>query len=426
MDSNQKQVLELDGRTLEGGGQLLRVAFALSALTGTPVHIHDIRGGRSGGGGLKPQHLACVQWLAQACNARLSGAGKGSKTLTLTPGTCESDVPPVFKKVSSNDDGRFYECHLDIGTAGSTGLALQAILPLILFTHLPTNSPVSLRISGGTNVSGSPSYEYIKYVLLPTLKSIGFPEIESVLAKRGWSQGGTSIGNFTLNIPHRPDVTLPAFTHRPQQLAAKPSEPSSLRAIFIAPGSCHAHFRKVFLPAVSHRFGDSMLSDIGSKATDKLIIECENSQHDKRLYFILIATVPCADGQGSYALGRDWLYQRKISSHHRATTEMVEKVTNDLANEWASGAWVDEHMRDQLVIFQALAKGRSEVFPGWDQDENEQLREPSLHARTAEWVAKQLLGVTFNAEGSCEGVGFDASRVGEADLATGGASLGLG
>ncbi|PPJ53981.1 hypothetical protein CBER1_02943 [Cercospora berteroae] len=425
--ARSKELLELDGRTLEGGGQLLRIAFCLSALTGTPVHIHDIRGGRSGGGGLKPQHLACVQWLAQACNARLSGAGKGSKTLTFTPGTVESEVPAVFKKMAKHDDGQFYECHLDIGTAGSTGLALQAILPFLLFTHLPTESPIYLRISGGTNVSGSPSYEYIKHVLLPTLRSIGFPEIESVLAKRGWSQGGTSIGNFTLKIPARLNVTLPAFQYRPQQLESKPLEPSNLRAIFIGPASCHEHFRKVLLPAVSHHFGDSILSDIGSKNSKELVIECENSQHDKRMYFILVATVPCPDGQGSYTLGRDWLYQRKISNHQRATTEMVEKVTNDLADEWASGSWVDEHMRDQLVIFQALAKGRSEVFAGWDLDEREQLREPSLHARTAEWVAKQLLGVTFDVEGSCEGVGFDGSRSSkEADLAAGVASLDLG
>ena len=65
---------------------------------------------------------------------------------------------------------------------------------------------------------------------------------------------------------------------------------------------------------------------------------------------------------------------------------------------------MDEHMRDQLVIFQALAKGRSEVFPGADGDGEE--REPSLHARTAEWVSKQILGVKFDSEGSCEGVAY--------------------
>lgn len=87
---------------------------------------------------------------------------------------------------------------------------------------------------------------------------------------------------------------------------------------------------------------------------------------------------------------------------------MAERVTADLAAEWRSGGYVDEHMRDQLVIFQALAKGRSEVFPGRDMGDTGDagLREPSLHARTAEWVAKEVLGVNFDFEGSCEGIGF--------------------
>lgn len=45
----------LSGTTLEGGGQLLRVATALSALTRRSIQIDNIRGNRSGGGGLKAQ-----------------------------------------------------------------------------------------------------------------------------------------------------------------------------------------------------------------------------------------------------------------------------------------------------------------------------------------------------------------------------------
>lgn len=317
----------------------------------------------------------------------------------MTPSEIQGELSPVFKKTSQWDDQRFYECHLDIGTAGSTGLALQAILPFILFTKLPTSATVYLRVSGGTNVSNSPSYEYIKHVLLPTLAQIGFPNIKAVLAKRGWSQGGASIGSFTLEIPPRPEVVLPAFKLTPSEPALQPSQPTNLHAIFIAPTSCHEHFRKTLLPVVAQHFGDSVLSDIGSRTNKTLTIECENSQHDKRMYFILIATF-----SSGYTLARDYLYERKISSHQRATTESISKVCKDLASEWRSGAWVDEHMRDQLIIFQALAKGSAEVFPGWEGEH--ELREPSLHARTAEWVAKQVLGVKFDAEGKCEGVGY--------------------
>jgi RNA 3'-terminal phosphate cyclase (ATP) len=40
--------LKLDGRVGEGGGQVVRIAVALAALTGTALQIDNVRGNRYG------------------------------------------------------------------------------------------------------------------------------------------------------------------------------------------------------------------------------------------------------------------------------------------------------------------------------------------------------------------------------------------
>ena len=334
----------------------------------------------------------------------MEGAQKGSKTLLFSPGQAEgytaTELSPAFKKVTRGKGEVVYETRLDIGTAGATGLALQAILPFILFTRFPSAHPVRLTLTGGTNVSGSPSYEYISQVLLPTLHAIGLPEVKGRVVRRGWSQGGgSSIGEVILHIPYRISAQLGGFTLRPPPPQRK-LKPTHLQATFIAPSTCHAHFRQVLAPALAHHFGPDF-----SIEGHKFTMTCEDSGHDKRMYFILVATLPSPSSSSPpHKVANDWLYERKIRSNERAATEMAERVTNDLRIELESGAYVDDHMRDQLAIFQALAAGTSEVYPGVNEDG--ELREPSLHARTAEWVAKRLLGVTFDAESACEGVGF--------------------
>lgn len=53
MAEDKNTVIELDGRTGEGGGQLVRIAVALSAVMSQPIRIINVRGNRVGprGGG---------------------------------------------------------------------------------------------------------------------------------------------------------------------------------------------------------------------------------------------------------------------------------------------------------------------------------------------------------------------------------------
>jgi RNA 3'-terminal phosphate cyclase (ATP) len=129
-----------------------------------------------------------------------------------------------------------------------------------------------------------------------------------------------------------------------------------------------------------------------SETNDSFSLTCENSKHEKRFYLIIVATVPSSStdtaAPKTYKLGRDWLYDRKVRSPEQAATELVDCVSRDLYAEWSSGAYVDEHMRDQLVVFQALAEGESRIFEG--RTMTGEPRETSLHARTAEWVVEKM------------------------------------
>lgn len=374
-----KQPIHLEGTTLEGGGQLLRIAVGLSSLTQKSVKITNIRGKRSGGGGLKAQHLTSMQWLGQASSAHVSGAGLKSKEITFTP----SASPSMHEQIATG--------YVDIrqSTPGSTSLILQAILPYLMFSGVPRR--IRLRISGGTNVSNSPSYDYIEQVLLPTLSMIGFPRIESKCDSRGWSTGSTRLGSVTFAMTPLTD-TLPAF-----QLMDR-GNIRSVRATVLAPKATEQDFREnldlMFEKRSVRIFG------VTSDEAPETNITFEDSHHEKRYYLLLVATTSTG-----IKIGRDWLYDGGAYAGNagRIISKIVKKVSDDLIAEIEHGGCVDEWMRDQLVVFQALAKGSSYVDGG--RTEGRKMR-PSLHAQTAMWVAEKILGVNFDEGGGCEGIAF--------------------
>lgn len=370
--------IHLEGTTLEGGGQLLRLATCLAALTSTPIHITNIRGKRSGGGGLKAQHLTSVQFLGQASNSRLSGAGLKSKEITFTPS----------RRGHANVDAIEGDIAIKQNTPGSVNLVFQAILPYLLFS---ASREVRVTITGGTNVSNSPSCDYVAQVLLPMLALIGIPPIESQVHSRGWSQGGARLGSVTYTIsPLQERLRAFQLTNR--------GGIHSVRATILAPKACEPHFRNeldvMFDKRRSHIFG---------AREPEIETTFEDSKDDKRFYLLLVATTTTG-----MKLGRDWLYDHGLRAGKidRVIANLVRKVFDDLVSEIEHGGCVDEHLRDQLVVFQALAMGKSNIFGG---QRNKALVQPSLHTRTAHWVVSEVIGVNFEDDGSCEGVGFGAT-----------------
>jgi len=144
-------MLTIDGSMGEGGGQILRTALTLSLCLGRPFRITRVRERRENPG-LRPQHLAAVRAAAAIGRAKVRGAVPGAREIEFRPG----DVAP--------GDYRF-----DIGTAGSTSLVLQTLLPPLL-----TATALSrLTLIGGTHNPMSPTFEYLEYVYLPLLRRMG-------------------------------------------------------------------------------------------------------------------------------------------------------------------------------------------------------------------------------------------------------------
>lgn len=403
--------IHLDGTTLEGGGQLLRLALSLSSLTQIPIHVTDIRGKRPGKvSGLKTSHLAGVKWLANATSATTEGMEVKSKRLVFKPSSIgavtitnrdqnegvaskEDEKEGVWEDIFENGKLIRRQSHIPMSSPGSILLVLQAILPYLLLSKCSiregqrTVIPLRVTIEGGTNVSSSPSMEYVSQVLLPMLsQKMGIPPITTFLHKRGWSTGRPEIGSVTFDIePLLPGSTLPKLSFQDRGELAK------VHVSILAPEATARNSIRdnVTAQLLSYSPGIEILFPVD-----------ENSGSDKRFYLLLVA-----ETSNDYRLGRDWLFDEKArgSSTENVCKKLVSRVTNDLKKELKHGGCVDEYMQDQLVVFQALAVGKAEVQGGID-------REASLHTKTARWVAEQVVGVGFDELGRCQGLNYAAGE----------------
>lgn len=160
-------MLIIDGSYNEGGGQILRTALTLSLATGTPFRIEKIRAGRKRPGLLR-QHLTAVEAAQRIGAAEVRGAEINSQELTFAPQTV---MPGDY--------------HFSIGTAGSTTLVLQTVLPVLMLE----SEPSTLVLDGGTHNSAAPPYDFIERAYVPLMNRLG-ARVKSELVKAGFFPAG--------------------------------------------------------------------------------------------------------------------------------------------------------------------------------------------------------------------------------------------
>lgn len=383
-----QRMVKLDGCVGEGGGQIVRIAVALASLTGTPLRIEHIRGNRPGkrGGGLKAQHASSIRYLAEATSAETTGCEVGSKTLEFKANLSPANLGNRNIKIAAD-------------SAASTLLVFQSIFPFLLFAGDESESPITITIQGGTNVSFSLSFEYLDQVLLPSLERFGI-QVDRKLEFRGWSHGTQETGSVKLQF-------IPLPLGKSLKEPEWPTERGTITKIDVS----------ILVPSYIQQSLKRTLifeTDLVFPGVEVAFVAVEDSRHKARMYSLLVAHTSTG-----LRFGRDWLYDKKTKNKDadQISTEIAQKVVDELDTDLRKGGLVDEYLQDQLVIFQALAMGTSTI-PGTsealvsDSYNTDKTDEPfgdgSTHTTTARWVASQLLPQAkwIDKGRICEGVGW--------------------
>lgn len=327
-------MITIDGSYGEGGGQILRTAVALSALKKEPIKIINIRAKRPDPG-IKAQHYIAIKSVKELCNAETTGLDVGSPTLTFIPGDVKG--------------GKY---KFDIGTAGSIILVFQTCI----LASLKSNEPVTIKLTGGTDVKWAPTWDYFKNIFISLLKNLGI-SVDVNLIKRGYYPKGGGEAEITIY----PNKDFRKLELEKEQIF---SEVQGIIHISNLPEH------------ISTRIRHSAIKEL-LKYNLKADIKIEK-------------TFSFSPGTGIvlWVKSNDTILGATILGEKNLTAEEVgKKVVRDLLAEIESGANLDVHAFDQILPYLVISnKNESPTYF---------IRELSSHASTNMWVLKQFFDINF-------------------------------
>ncbi|MEM9865012.1 MAG: RNA 3'-terminal phosphate cyclase [Myxococcota bacterium] len=303
--------LVLLGSAGEGGGQIVRTSLSLSLLTGRALRIDEVRGGRRKPGLLR-QHLTCLRAAQEVGGAKVSGLELGASSLAFEPTALRAGAYAF-----------------DVGSAGSAALVAQTLLlPLLM-----AKGASSLRVRGGTHASMAPPADMLARCYVPELVAAG-ASLSMELVSHGFYPAGGGELRFSIDGKAADGKTK----HRPLGAKVAPGESAdgedSLEALALVSNLSEAIARRE-LQAFAQRVNE----------TCKLTCATVRSPGPGN---VLIAFAERGGRTNAFcAFG--------------APRKSAEHVANEAAGAYLrfveSGAEVEEHLADQLMLPTALLGG---------------------------------------------------------------------
>lgn len=341
----------MDGASYSGSGTIVRQAVALAALTNTDIRITNVRSKRSRPG-LRAQHTAVVEALRRLVDGKAEGNSVGSSTLVFRPGR------EVVRDTYA----------WDIGSAGSTVLLAQALLPLVaLHRHEAT-----IQLRGGVFQDFAPSFYHLNHSLLPLLRRMGLT-VDARMLRPGYVPVGEGVIELNVEPLDEPLKPLVLRDH------------GDIQRVWGVALASHLKERDV-----ARRIADAARGVLEAESLEAEIQEIEDETAAQRG----AACAVFADAANGVSLGAD-----SAGAPRRRAEAVGQRAARELLEDLRTEASIDRFTADQLIIFAALAEGVSH----W------KVPRVSDHVEAGAWLVEELLGaevVISDGEVTVSGVGF--------------------
>lgn len=334
-------MVEIPGDNLEGGGQILRTALALSCILNKPIRVYNIRAKRPKPG-LKPQHLYILKALVQLFQAEAKGLELNSQEIAFSP---RREI--IEEK----------ELDVDLQTAAAIGLFLQTLLLVAAFRA----NGLTLRIKGGTCGLGAIPLDYYPLVVFPILKRSGLEAKLEILRRGYYPKGGGEV-----------KVEIKKLKEPQEILLTEQGRITNIRGISIAS-------EKLKDRSVSERQVEAARSILETKYNVTLDLRAEyaptfSAGSEINLY------APTDTGAILWSDARGELKKR--------AEEVGKEAAGKLIREIDSLAACDAHLADNLIPWMSLLGGRIRTSA------------LTLHAKTNLWVCELFFGKIFAVSGT--------------------------